>query len=61
VCGSTTQGLWFDKSFEWVLGEGNKVKFWEDIWAGEETLKCRFSRLYSISECKDRVIGEVGH
>jgi len=61
VCGSTTQGLWFDKSFEWVLGEGNKVKFWEDIWAGEETLKCRFPRLYSISECKDRVIGEVGH
>ena len=61
VCGSTTQGLWFDKSFEWVVGEGRKVKFWEDNWIGEATLKCRFHRLYSLSECRDMVIGDVGH
>jgi len=39
VCGSTLQVLWFDNSFEWVLGDGKKVKFWEDKWVGEETLK----------------------
>ena len=61
VCESTTQGPWFDKSFEWVVGEGRKVKFWEDNWAGEVTLKCRFPRLYSLSKCKDMAIREVGH
>jgi len=39
------QGLWFDKSVEWVVGEGKKVKFWEDNWIGGETLRCRFPRL----------------
>jgi len=61
VCGNTIQGLWFDKSFEWGVGEGKKVKFWEDKWVGEETLASRFPRLYLLSDCKDRVIGEVGH
>jgi len=61
VCGSTTRGLWFDNSVQWVVGEGKIVKFWEDKWVGEETLKARFPRLYLISECKDRVIGEVDH
>jgi len=55
------QGLWFDKCFEWVVGERERVKFWEDKWVGEETLAYRFPRLYLISECKDRVIGEVEH
>jgi len=61
VCGGTLQGLWFDNSFEWVLGDGKKVKFWEDKWVGEETLKSKFPRLYMISDCKDGAIGEVGH
>jgi len=61
VCGSTQQGLWFDESYEWVLREGDKVKFWEDKWVGVEALKRRFPRLYSILECKDRLVGEVGH
>jgi len=46
---------------EWVVGEGKKVKFWEDNWIGEESLKSRFPRLYLLPECKERVIEDVRH
>ena len=55
------QGLWFDNNVQWVVGEGKTMKFQDDKWVGGDSLKDRFPRLYSISECKDRVIGEVGH
>jgi len=40
-------------------GVGNIVKFWEDNRVGDTTLYNRFSRLHSISNCKEKVIVEV--
>jgi len=61
VCGNTESGRWFDNCIEWVIGEGKKVKLWEDKWIGEESLCHKFPRLYSISECKGKSLQEVGH
>jgi len=35
------------------LGDRIKVKFWEDTWVGERSLKDTYLRLFSISECKE--------
>jgi len=61
VCGNTKSGKWFDNCIEWVVGDGKMVKFWEDKWIVEEPLCCKFPRLYLISECKGKVLEEVGH
>lgn len=43
-----------------MLADGNQVRLWEDKWACSRTLQEKFSRLYSLSICKDRVISNVG-
>lgn len=55
------QGSWFKKCLELNVGEGNKVKFWEEEWVGKESLSSRFLRLYSITLNKDSFVKEMGH
>ena len=54
------QTKWYDSRVEWVLGDGNQVRLWEDIWVYSQTLKEKFPRLFSLSMCKDIVISDVG-
>ena len=42
------------------VGVGNKLKFWEDRWIGDEPLNCGLPRLYMISNSKDQTIGQIG-
>lgn len=51
---------WFQKGLRRRLGKGNKIKFWEDVWLGNLSLKEIFPRLYNMSECKDKFIEELG-
>jgi len=44
-----------------VIGEGDKVLFWKDLWVGDAPLSSRFHRLYLISESKQSPIARVGH
>lgn len=60
VCGNYEEGTWIDKNFCWRVGQGNEVKFWEDKWVGDEPLRCKFPRLYMISNYKDITLGEIG-
>ena len=55
--GSFGVGLWKDISKEgnklkqecyFVLGNDNRVKFWEDIWCGESTLSEMFPSVYAL-------------
>jgi len=59
-CNVSYQTNWFDSRVKWVLADGNQVRLWEDKWACSRTLQEKFSRLYSLSICKDRVISNVG-
>jgi len=41
-------------------GQQNEEGFWEDNWMGEQLLKDKFRRLYSISSSKNSVVKNVG-
>jgi hypothetical protein len=38
------------------LGDGSKIKFWDDVWCGEMTLKEDFLVLYDIGRDKDVLV-----
>ena len=39
-------------------GDGSKIRFWEDVWCGEVTLKDAFLVLYNIASIKDASIAD---
>ncbi|MCI50309.1 putative non-LTR retroelement reverse transcriptase, partial [Trifolium medium] len=40
---------WFSQVVMKRMGGGNTIKFWKDIWVGDQTLEQRFPRLYGVS------------
>jgi len=51
---------WFQSQLAWRLGSGDKVKFWEDVWIGNSSLKTLYPRLFSLSLNQDLKVSEVG-
>jgi hypothetical protein len=49
--------------FRWKVGDGRKIKFWEDNWLGSSSLAIQFWDLYSIVNEKTSTIAELwdGH
>jgi hypothetical protein len=41
-------------SFE--MGDGSKIKFWDDMWCGEMTLEEAFPNLYNFAHVKDAFV-----
>lgn len=35
------------------VGDGSKVRFWHDVWCGEQSLKFSFTELFTIALGKD--------
>jgi len=60
VYGSMKHNDWFERTVMWRVGEGNKIRFWEDKWVGGTSLISTFLRLYEISNCKGSTVGELG-
>jgi len=42
------------------MGDGKKVKFWEDTWVDDRSLKDTYPRLFSISKCKVSIVAKIG-
>jgi len=42
------------------VGSGDKVRFWEDAWAGSSPLRDIYPRLFSLSLNKGLKVAEVG-
>ena len=42
------------------VGDGRRVKFWEDIWIGGTSLQNVFPNLYRVSSQQKEVIGNMG-
>jgi len=40
-------------SFRWKVGDGKKIKFWEDNWLGHSSLAIQFWNLYVIANEKN--------
>ena len=48
----------FHQLVSFKVGNGNKVRFWEDVWVGENSLKAMFPSLFRLSTLKSRPISE---
>lgn len=51
---------WFQLGLNRKVGAGNKISFWEDVWYGPTSFSDLFPRLYSVSEDKNKVTGNLG-
>ena len=44
---------------KWVIGNGEKVRFWEDQWLGNTSLASVFWPLYVINEHPGKTVSQV--
>ena len=42
-----------------ILGNGRRIRFWEDRWCGSETLHELFTTLYALADSKGATLEEV--
>ena len=43
----------FSKNCQFVVGLGNRIRFWQDRWYGDQPLQLAFPRLYGIAIDKE--------
>ena len=53
------EALQLKKVCKLILGEGDRIRFWEDIWCGENPPCTSFPTLYAIVASKGAKVGEV--
>jgi hypothetical protein len=67
ISGSHGVGLWkyiclgwqnFRRFFKYDVGEGSKIRFWDDVWCGERALKEVYPGLFSIASLKEASIAD---
>jgi hypothetical protein len=51
---------WFNLVVRKKLVCGNSIKFWKNIWVGDQTLEQLFPRLFSMSAQQDEVVRDMG-
>jgi hypothetical protein len=44
---------------KWIVGNGRKVRFWEDIWLGNTSLAILCWPLYIINDQHDKTISDI--
>ena len=49
----------FSKFLRYDVGDGTRVKFWDDVWCRDRPLKEAFPDLYNISRTRDASVSEV--
>ncbi|MCH80347.1 ribonuclease H protein [Trifolium medium] len=51
---------WFNQVVSKKVGMGNSVKFWKDVWVGNQSLEHRFPRLFGISVQQNEMVQNMG-
>jgi hypothetical protein len=59
LCKMDKDGAWFANMAVKKLGRGNKIKFWKEVWVGEQSLQQRFPRLFGVSLQQESLIHEM--
>jgi len=60
VCTEGEGAGWFHQYVVWKVGREDKVRFWEDAWVSNSSLKTLFPRLFSLSLNQGQKVEEVG-
>ncbi|CAM8878686.1 unnamed protein product [Rhodiola kirilowii] len=60
VKGSSEVGLAFREGLNFKLGNGNTLRFWDDIWLGDRPLKVSYKKLWSLATNKKAKVKEMG-
>ena len=50
---------WYVKGTSWSLGNGTKIKFWQDVWIDNCPFKIRFHRLFRISRQQEWSVADM--
>jgi len=50
---------WFNREVSKWIGNGLNTKFWHDPWAGIDSLRVIFPKLFSLSNQKEAKVGEL--
>jgi hypothetical protein len=67
IFGSHGVGLWkficmgwqiFKSHFRFNLGEGSKIRFWDEVWRGDRAHKVAFPGLFNIASFKEASIAD---
>jgi hypothetical protein len=45
--------------YRWKIGDGAKIRFWEDTWFGNSPLVVQFWDIYCICDQIDKTVAEV--
>ena len=46
-------------NFVFSIGDGRRVRFWEDRWCGDDTLSRSFPSLFELTASKEEWVAEV--
>ena len=49
----------FSKFTRFVIGDGEKIRFWEDLWWGDQPLGVRYPRLLRVVTNKNTLISSI--
>ncbi|RVW15132.1 hypothetical protein CK203_083333 [Vitis vinifera] len=49
----------FSFSFRFIIGDGTRVKFWKDLWCGNQSLEEAFPILFNLSVNKEGWVAEA--
>jgi len=60
ICDVRNDHNWFEGRIRWKLGNGRRIRFWEDKWVGNLQLKQKFPRLHFLSPNKESAVCEEG-
>ena len=63
-------GLWkyiwrgwntFARFLTFEVGDGSRIRFWDDVWCGRDPLREAFPELYRIAQVKDGAVADFLH
>jgi hypothetical protein len=46
-------------SYRWKVGNGSKIRFWEDVWVGNSSLAIQYWELYCLVNEQNMSIAEL--
>lgn len=58
--GTNVPDGWFNEMVKIKLGRGNLVRFWKDVWVGQDRLSELFPLVFCSCNCQDASVEDMG-